>query len=67
MNAKDDRIRLQLLATGMSPHVVKVIGQLRRSSRLQKSGKTEPQPSSTTSYSLESTPNKGNITSNVHC
>ena len=67
MNAKDDRLRLQLLATGMSPNVVKVIGKLRRSSRLQKSDKTEPQPSSNNSHSVQSTPNKGNITSNLHC
>ena len=35
-NAKEDSLRLKLLALGISPKVVNVIGKLRRSSRLQK-------------------------------
>ena len=57
---KEDSLRLKLLASGISPKVVSVIGKL-RSSRLQKADQTEPQLSSTPAFSVQSTPKKGNF------
>ena len=60
-NAKEDSLRLKLLAPGMTPKVVSVIGKLRRSSRPQKGDQTDPQPSSTPASSVQSTPKKDNF------